>query len=93
MDALVFDTGPLRHFAQAGKREGVECTRTLPLLCDAIHRGLLSLDEVSDIADDLIVTDYRLPFEPGQFARWATDEGFLAVPQYDMDSGTAADAS
>ena len=71
---------------EVGKREGVEGTRTLPLLCDAIHRGLLSLDEVSDIADDLIMTDYRLPFEPGQFAQWATGEGFLAAPQYDPGS-------
>ena len=73
---------------EVGKREGVTCTRTLPLLCDAIHRELLSLDEVSDIADD-----YRLPFEPGQFVRWATDEGFLATPEYDSGSSSTAEAS
>ncbi|WP_420625509.1 hypothetical protein [Candidatus Poriferisodalis sp.] len=78
---------------EVGKREGVTCTRTLPLLCDAMHRGLLSLDEVSDIADDLITTDYRLPFEPGQFVRWATDEGFLATPEYDSGSSSTAEAS
>lgn len=77
---------------EVGKRAGVECTQTLPLLCDAIQRGLLSLDQVSDIADDLIMTDYRLPFEPGQFARWATEEGYLAMPRYDADAGTRTDA-
>ena len=77
---------------EVGKREGVVCTQTLPLLCDAIHRGLLSLDEVSGIADDLIMTDYRYPFEPGQFARWATEEGFLATPRYDTDSGNTVGA-
>ena len=66
---------------EVGKREGVKCTQTLPLLCDAIRGGLLSLSQVSDIADDLIMTDYRYPFEPGQFARWATEEGFLAMPE------------
>ena len=78
---------------EVGKREGIACTRTLPLLCDAIHRELLSLDEVSDIADDLIMTDCRFPFEPGQFVRWATDEGFLATPKYDSGPGSTAEAS
>lgn len=74
---------------EVGRREGVECTQTLPLLCDAMHRGLLTLDQVSDIADDLIMTDYRLPFEPGQFARWATEVGYLAMPHYDTGAGDA----
>ena len=78
---------------EVGKRSGVECTRTLPLLCDAMHQGLLSLDEVSDIADDLIKTDYRLPFGPGRFAEWATSEGFLAMPQYGQGDDTESEAS
>lgn len=75
---------------EVGRREGVECTQTLPLLCDAIHRGLLNLDQVSDIADDLITTDYRLPHELGGFAQWAIEEGYLLMSQY--DAGTRTDA-
>lgn len=78
---------------EVGKREGVKCTQTLPLLCDAMHQGLLSLDEVSDIADDLMMTDYRLPFGPGQFAQWATREGFLAMAQYDQGDDTESEAT
>lgn len=54
-----------------GKRMGVSCTRTLALLCESIRKGLLTLDVVSSVADDLIATEYRLPFGPGEFAEWA----------------------
>lgn len=54
-----------------GKRMGVSCTRTLAILCESIRKGLLTLDVVSNVADDLIATEYRLPFGPGEFAEWA----------------------
>ena len=54
-----------------GKRMGVSCTRTLALLCESIRKGLLTLEVVSNVADDLIATEYRLPFGPGEFAEWA----------------------
>ena len=54
-----------------GTEAGVSCTRTLALLCDGIRDGLLRLEEVSDLADELIATNYRLPFGPGGFAIWA----------------------
>lgn len=57
-----------------GKDSGVACTRTLRLLCDAVRRDLLTVDLVSDIADDLIATEYRLPFAAGEFARWADEQ-------------------
>lgn len=54
-----------------GKRAGVSCTRTLALLCESIRNGLLTLDVVSTVVDDLIANEYRLPFGPGEFAEWA----------------------
>ena len=54
-----------------GKRAGVSCTRTLALLSESIREGLLTLDQVSDVVDDLIASEYRLPFGPGEFAEWA----------------------
>lgn len=61
-----------------GKRSGVSCTRTLALLVGAVRLGTLTLDDVSDLADRLITTEYRLPFGPGEFARWAREENLFA---------------
>ena len=63
---------------KVAQRAGVSCIRTLALLCDAIRRGLLTTSLVSNIADDLIATEYRLPFEPGRFIPWAIAEGLLS---------------
>lgn len=60
-----------------GKRSGVSCTRTLALLVDAARLGALTLDDVSDLADSLIATEYRLPFGPGDFAKWATGKNLF----------------
>lgn len=62
---------------QAGRDRGVQIRRTLGLLCDAIRKGLLTVPLVSAIADDLLMNHYRLPFQPGDFARWAVQEGGL----------------
>jgi predicted nucleic acid-binding protein len=59
----------------AAKGRNVEVRRTLGLLCQAIRQGLLTVPLVSALADDLMQHSYRLPFGPGGFARWATDEG------------------
>lgn len=48
---LVFDTGPLSHFALSGW--------------------------LTDVADHLIETQYRLPFGAGGFIAWAHDKGLL----------------
>ena len=66
---------------KAAKRAGVDCRPTLRLLCDAIDTGLLTLPLVSALADDLLATEYRLPFKPGEFGRWATEQGILAGNQ------------
>lgn len=59
----------------AGKVRGVKMRRTLGLLCEAIRAGNTTVAAVSGIADDLIATSYRLPFPPGGFAFWATEQG------------------
>lgn len=58
---------------KAAQNAGVECTRTLALLCAAIREGLLTIEYVNHLIDELISTNYRLPFGPGEFAQWATD--------------------
>ena len=47
------------------------------LLCDAVRDGLLTAELVSDIVDDLIETEYGLPFAPGEFIPWAIDQQLL----------------
>lgn len=59
------------------KKERVNLARTLNLLCEAVHRELLTLDFVSEIADELIRTEYRLPFGPGEFKAWAARENIF----------------
>lgn len=59
------------------QRESVRCKRTLALLCDAVRDGLLTAELVGDIVDDLIQTEYRLPFAPGEFIPWAIERQML----------------
>lgn len=56
------------------------CTRhrrTLALLLDAVRIGTLTMTTVSAVADDLISTKYRLPFDVGGFAAWAEANGLV----------------
>ena len=53
--------------------QGVHVTRTLALLCQAISEGVQAPEAVSSIADELLETDYRLPFGKGDFERWAAE--------------------
>ena len=64
---------------KAAQRAGVSCIRTLALLCKAVHQGLLTTMLVSEIADDLIATEYRLPFGPGEFVTWAVAEDLFPL--------------
>lgn len=50
---------------------------TLALLCEAIRDGLLTVELVGELANDLLFTEYRLPFDPGGFERWAQSRGQL----------------
>ncbi|WP_165989841.1 hypothetical protein [Streptomyces sp. YIM 98790] len=62
---------------EAARGRPVTLRRTLALLCDAIHIGLLTVPLVSALADDLIAGKYRLPFPPGGFAEWCAREGLF----------------
>lgn len=64
-----------RVAVNAAKVRHVRVRRTLGLLCEAIRKDLLTVPLVSAVADDLMANDYRLPFGPGGFARWAEQQG------------------
>ena len=70
----VVDDGAGRR---AADHYGVAKRPTLALLCEAIQSGLLTVQLVSALADDLLATDYRLPFGAGGFEAWAKDQGQL----------------
>ena len=66
-----------RAGSNAARSSGVECRGTLGILCDAVRAGLLSVQIVSDLADHLLETEYRLPFLNGGFAGWAAENGLI----------------
>lgn len=75
VDAVaVVDDGAAR---KAAEDHNVQKKPTLALLCEAIRTGLLTVDLVSALADDLLSTSYRLPFKPGHFQQWAREEGMI----------------
>lgn len=62
---------------RAAKKHGIENKPTLRLLCEAIRSGLLTVPLVSALADDLIISNYRLPFVLGGFESWAQENGLM----------------
>ncbi|MDY7085674.1 MAG: hypothetical protein SYR96_11260 [Actinomycetota bacterium] len=64
----VVDDGAGRKVAQ---KYGIQLKPTLALLCEAIRKDLLTVALVSALVDDLLASEYRLPFQPGGFAQWA----------------------
>ena len=62
---------------KAAATYGVACSGTLALLCESIQGGLLTVRLVSHIADRLMEGEYRLPFGPGGFERWAGGNGLV----------------
>lgn len=71
---LVLDDAVPRKIAS---EEGFAVTGTLGLLCEAIRRDHLTVGMVEQLADDLLSGDYRLPFGPGGFRKWASEQGML----------------
>ena len=59
---------------KAASTHHVDLRPTLALLCDAIRAELLTVKLVSALADDLLATEYRLPFKRGRFEQWANDK-------------------
>ncbi len=66
-----------RAARKAAETYGIPFCPTLRLLCDGIRQGLLTVALVSALADDLITSEYHLPFGPGGFEVWAKDQGQL----------------
>lgn len=62
-----------RAARKAAQDHSVALRPTLALLCEAIRLELLTVKLVSALADDLLATEYRLPFTAGGFERWAND--------------------
>lgn len=60
-----------------GEQNGIKVTSTLNILVAAIREGQLTLPLVERIADDLLAGEYRLPFGPGGFRRWAAENGLI----------------
>lgn len=72
----IIDDGPGRKAAQTYE---VRCQGTLALLCEGIRGGHLTIGIVSSVADHLIEGEYRLPFGPGGFEKWARENGLILV--------------
>ncbi|MEU8268288.1 hypothetical protein AB0B89_14090 [Sphaerisporangium sp. NPDC049002] len=62
---------------KAAETHKISCRPTLALLCDAIRQGLLTAMLVGELADDLLSSEYHLPFGPGGFVAWAKDHGLV----------------
>jgi predicted nucleic acid-binding protein len=71
---VVLDDGTARAIAED---EGLSVTATLPLLCEAIRAGKLTVPMVEHLADELIAGEYFLPFGPGQFRQWALEQDLI----------------
>ena len=70
----VVDDGAARQIAS---EFGVEVRTTVALLCDLVRSKELGLDLASTIADALIQTEYRLPFEPGGFKMFVLENDLV----------------
>lgn len=66
-----------RAARKAADEAGLQVRGTVGLLCDAIHAKILTVPMVSAVADDLLATDYRMPFKAGDFAKWAAENGLI----------------
>ena len=66
-----------RAARNAAQEAGLEVRGTVGLLCDAIRGDVLTVPMVSAVADDLLATNYRMPFKAGGFAKWAAENGLI----------------
>jgi hypothetical protein len=55
-----------------------EVRGTLGLVCDAVNQNHITLPMASALTDDLLASEYRLPFKPGKFVNWAKDNGLIS---------------
>lgn len=61
----------------AAEEYGVDFVTSIGLLCELIRDGHLSLTLAESIADRLLETQYRLPFEPGGFRMFVIENDYL----------------
>ncbi len=59
------------------KDSGIALRPTLALFCEAIRIELLTVKLVAALADELLATEYHLPFGPGGFEAWALENGMF----------------
>jgi predicted nucleic acid-binding protein len=71
----IIDDRPARNAAQ---RHGITCRGTLGLICDAVNQDQMGIDMAAALADDLLESEYRLPFKPGEFIPWARNNGLIS---------------
>lgn len=71
----VVDDGAARR---AARQHRVAMKPTLALLCEAVRSGLLTIELASACADDLVTGQYRVPFRPGEFEKWARENLLLS---------------
>lgn len=71
----VIDDAEARKIA---REDSIRYTTTARLLCQAIKSKQMTASSCAAIADDLVRTDYRLPFRSGlEFLEWAVRQGIL----------------
>lgn len=71
----VVDDGEARKIAG---EDDISYTTTARLLCQAIKSRQMTAASCAAIADDLVRTEYRLPFSSGrEFLNWAVRHGIL----------------
>ncbi|WP_235508908.1 nucleotide-binding protein [Aeromicrobium sp. Root236] len=71
---VVLDDAVARNVAN---EKGIRVTATVQLLCEAVRAEKLTVSMVEQLADDLISGDYYLPFERGEFRRYALENGLI----------------
>lgn len=73
----MIDDGTARRI---GEDRGIPIKTTVSVLCDLVNDGAISLDTASTVADRLLTTTYRLPFEPGEFRSFVLQKDMIRDP-------------
>jgi len=61
----------------AATKHSVDHHGSVWLLLDAVRNHGLPRDTAAAVADDILATEYRYPFEAGRFISWAVEKGHL----------------
>jgi len=66
-----------RTARQAAVSQKVVHRGSVAIILNAILHHGLSREAAGAVADDILATAYRFPFEPGRFISWAIEHGYL----------------